>query len=160
MLCRSKIIFAPVRKLRANKFGDPTSMQPMPPSEAPKPRHYRSNTLRTTTESPVLEFLPAVRIASRTLVEVDSHVLNMLEPRRQLADPQMNIDETIGYYTFRSFANRPIGTPSEILWGKGEMLLLIFDEGIGNQSHPCRPGEKRFASSLSRNTASVLCTKS
>lgn len=41
----------------------------------------------------------------------------------------MSVDETIGYYTYRSFLNQPIGQPNDILWGEGELFLLISDEG-------------------------------
>lgn len=41
----------------------------------------------------------------------------------------MSIHECIGYYTYRSFLNRPIGTPNDILWGEGELLLHIADDG-------------------------------
>lgn len=41
----------------------------------------------------------------------------------------MSIDETIGYYTYRSFRNRPTGTPNDVLFGEGELLLFISDEG-------------------------------
>jgi hypothetical protein len=42
----------------------------------------------------------------------------------------MSIDEATGYYTYRSFLNRPVGAPNDILWGEGELFLLISDEGI------------------------------
>lgn len=41
----------------------------------------------------------------------------------------MNIDNIIGYFTYRSFRNQPIGTPNELLFGEGELLLFISDEG-------------------------------
>jgi hypothetical protein len=41
----------------------------------------------------------------------------------------MSIDEAVGYYTYRSFLNRPVGAPADILWGEGELLLFISDEG-------------------------------
>lgn len=41
----------------------------------------------------------------------------------------MNIDEAIGYYTYRSFLNRPVGSPNDILWGEAELFLLLSDEG-------------------------------
>lgn len=41
----------------------------------------------------------------------------------------MSIDETIGYYTYRSFLDEPVGTPDDLLFGEGELLLQISDEG-------------------------------
>ena len=41
----------------------------------------------------------------------------------------MSIHECIGYYTYRSFLDKPVGAPSDILWGEGELLLHISDEG-------------------------------
>lgn len=42
----------------------------------------------------------------------------------------MSVDEVIGYYTYRSFLDRPVGAPNDILWAEGELFLLISDEGI------------------------------
>jgi hypothetical protein len=60
----------------------------------------------------------------------------------------MGIDEVIGYYTYRSFLNRPLGAPNEILWGEGELLLFISDEGAvsGTLAFPVDAGaaEKSF----------------
>jgi hypothetical protein len=54
----------------------------------------------------------------------------------------MNIDEVIGYFTYRSFVNRPVGAPNDILWGEGELLLLISDEGAvtGTLAFPADQG--------------------
>lgn len=54
----------------------------------------------------------------------------------------MSIDEAIGYYTYRSFLNRPAGAPNEILWGEGELFLLISDEGVvtGTLAFPAEAG--------------------
>lgn len=54
----------------------------------------------------------------------------------------MNIDEAIGYYTYRSFLNRPVGAPNDILWGEAELLLLISDEGnvTGTLAFPSEAG--------------------
>jgi len=54
----------------------------------------------------------------------------------------MSIDETIGYYTYRSFLNRPVGAPNDILWGEGELFLLISDEGnvTGTLAFPAEAG--------------------
>ena len=52
------------------------------------------------------------------------------------------IDEAIGYYTYRSFLNRPVGAPNDILWGEGELFLLISDEGnvTGTLAFPAEAG--------------------
>lgn len=57
----------------------------------------------------------------------------------------MNIDEVIGYYTYRSFLNRPVGAPNDILWGEGELFLLISDEGsvTGTLAFPADSGTER-----------------
>lgn len=54
----------------------------------------------------------------------------------------MSIDEAIGYYTYRSFLNRPIGSPNDILWAEAELFLLISDEGIvsGTLAWPAQAG--------------------
>jgi hypothetical protein len=54
----------------------------------------------------------------------------------------MNIDEAIGYYTYRSFLNRPVGAPNDILWGEAELFLLISDEGnvTGTLAFPADTG--------------------
>jgi hypothetical protein len=54
----------------------------------------------------------------------------------------MSIDEAIGYYTYRSFLNRPVGAPNDILWGEGELFLLISDEGnvTGTLAFPVEAG--------------------
>jgi hypothetical protein len=61
----------------------------------------------------------------------------------------MSIDEAIGYYTYRSFLNRPVGAPHDILWGEGELFLLISDEGnvTGTLAFPAEAGggQKDFA---------------
>ena len=53
-----------------------------------------------------------------------------------------NIDEAIGYYTYRSFLNRPVGAPNDILWGEGELVLLISDDGnvTGTLAFPTEAG--------------------
>lgn len=58
----------------------------------------------------------------------------------------MSIDEVVGYYTYRSFLNRPAGEPNDILWGEGELLILISDEGTvtGTLAFPSEPGQKEF----------------
>ena len=60
----------------------------------------------------------------------------------------MNIDELIGYYTYRSFFNRPIGAPNDILFGEAELFLLLSDEGIvtGTLAFPAEAGagQKNF----------------
>lgn len=50
----------------------------------------------------------------------------------------MNINDLIGYFTYRSFLNNPDGSPNDILFGQGELLLFISDEGIisGTLSFP------------------------
>ena len=57
----------------------------------------------------------------------------------------MNIDEVVGYFTYRSFQNSPVGAPNDILWGEGELLLLITDEGIvtGTLAFPAEAGAPR-----------------
>ena len=52
------------------------------------------------------------------------------------------IDEAIGYYSYRSFLNRPVGAPNDILWGEGELFLLISDEGnvTGTLAFPAEAG--------------------
>ena len=57
----------------------------------------------------------------------------------------MNIDEVIGYYTYRSFLNRPVGAPNDILFGEGELFLLISDEGTvsGTLAFPVGAGAER-----------------
>jgi len=57
----------------------------------------------------------------------------------------MSIDEAIGYYTYRSFLNRPVGAPNDILWGEGEMFLLISDEGnvTGTLAFPAEAGAEQ-----------------
>lgn len=59
--------------------------------------------------------------------------------------PVMKIDEVIGYYTYRSFRNRPEGAPDDILWGEGELFLLISDEGglTGTLAFPADAGAQR-----------------
>ncbi len=54
----------------------------------------------------------------------------------------MIIAEAIGYYTYRSFLSHPFGTPNEILWGEGELFLLISDEGVvtGTLAFPAEAG--------------------
>lgn len=54
----------------------------------------------------------------------------------------MSIDEAIGYYTYRSFLNRPVGAPNDILWGEGELFLQISDEGnvTGTLAFPAEAG--------------------
>ena len=54
----------------------------------------------------------------------------------------MSIDEAVGYYTYRSFLNQPVGAPNDILWGDGELFLLISDEGTvtGTLAFPPDPG--------------------
>src|SRR5262245_1376491 len=54
----------------------------------------------------------------------------------------MSIDELIGYYTYRSFLNQPVGAPNDILWGEGELLLLISDDGTvtGTLAFPADAG--------------------
>ena len=47
----------------------------------------------------------------------------------------MHIDEVIGYFTYRSFRDQPVGTPDELLWGEGELFLLISD-GRYSKWHP------------------------
>jgi hypothetical protein len=53
-----------------------------------------------------------------------------------------SIDDVIGYYTYRSFLNRPVGEPNDILWGEGELFLLISDEGnvTGTLAFPAEAG--------------------
>ena len=57
----------------------------------------------------------------------------------------MSVDEAIGYYTYRSFLNRPVGVPNDILWGEGELFLLISDEGsvTGTLAFPADSGAAR-----------------
>jgi len=57
----------------------------------------------------------------------------------------MNIDEVFGYYTYRSFLNRPVGSPNDILFGEGELFLLISDEGTvsGTLAFPAAAGAER-----------------
>jgi hypothetical protein len=57
----------------------------------------------------------------------------------------MSIDEAIGYYTYRSFLNRAVGDPNDILWGEGELFLLISDEGIvtGTLAFPTEAGAQQ-----------------
>jgi len=54
----------------------------------------------------------------------------------------MIIDEAIGYYTYRSFRNQPVGAPNDILWGEGELFLLLSDEGTvtGTLAFPADAG--------------------
>jgi hypothetical protein len=56
----------------------------------------------------------------------------------------MNIDEAIGYYTYRSFRNEPVGAPNAILFADAEILLFISDDGAvsGTLSFPVRQGAK------------------
>ena len=56
----------------------------------------------------------------------------------------MSIDELIGYHTYRSFLNRPIGAPNDILWGEGELFLL--DSGAQSES---RRADDRAARGMS-----------
>lgn len=53
----------------------------------------------------------------------------------------MSIDEVVGY-TYRSFRNQPVGAPNDILWGDGELFLLISDEGTvtGTLAFPADAG--------------------
>jgi hypothetical protein len=57
----------------------------------------------------------------------------------------MTIDDAVGYYTYRSFLNRPAGSPADLLWGEGELLLLISDEGAvsGTLAFPADAGAER-----------------
>ena len=57
----------------------------------------------------------------------------------------MSIDEVIGYYTYRSFLNRPVGAPNDILFGEGELFLLISDEGnvTGTLAFPAESGAEQ-----------------
>src|SRR5262245_9889459 len=59
-----------------------------------------------------------------------------------------NIDEAVGYFTYRSFRNATTGAPDELLWGQGELFLLISDDGAvsGTLAFPADPGapEKDF----------------
>jgi hypothetical protein len=57
----------------------------------------------------------------------------------------MNIDEVIGTYTYRSFLNRPVGAPNDILWSEGELLLQVSDEGTvtGTLAFPADAGAGR-----------------
>lgn len=57
----------------------------------------------------------------------------------------MNIDDIIGYYTYRSFLNETGGTPDEILWGEGELLIFVTDDGriSGTLSFPSDPGAEQ-----------------
>jgi hypothetical protein len=54
----------------------------------------------------------------------------------------MTIDDVIGYYTYRSFLDQPVGAPNDILWGEGELFLLISDEGTvtGTLALPAEAG--------------------
>lgn len=60
----------------------------------------------------------------------------------------MPTQDAIGYYTYRSFQHRTTGEPNEILWGEGELFLLISDEGVvsGTLAFPadCGIPEKDF----------------
>lgn len=57
----------------------------------------------------------------------------------------MNVDDVVGYYTYRSFLDRVVGTPSDILWGEGELLLAISDEGqvTGTLAFPADAGAEQ-----------------
>jgi delta 1-pyrroline-5-carboxylate dehydrogenase len=57
----------------------------------------------------------------------------------------MNIDDIIGYFTYRSFQNQPVGSPNDILWGEGELVLFITDEGdvIGTLAFPAESGAEQ-----------------
>ncbi len=50
----------------------------------------------------------------------------------------MSVAELSGYFTYRSFLNRPTGAPNDILWAEAEILLLVSDEGTvtGSLSFP------------------------
>jgi hypothetical protein len=64
---------------------------------------------------------------------------------RQFVEIGMTIDDAVGYYTYRSFRNRPVGTPADILFGEGEMLLFISDEGAvsGTLAFPAEAGAEQ-----------------
>ncbi len=44
----------------------------------------------------------------------------------------MNGTNLTGYYSYRSFLNNPTGEPNDILFGAGELLIFINDEGSVN----------------------------
>lgn len=54
----------------------------------------------------------------------------------------MSIDDIAGYFTYRSFRNRPVGEPNALLFGEGELLLFLTDEGAvtGTLSFPADAG--------------------
>jgi hypothetical protein len=56
----------------------------------------------------------------------------------------VSIDEVIGYFTYRSFRNEPVGAPNDILWGEAELFLLISDEGAvtGTLAFPAEAGSE------------------
>lgn len=53
----------------------------------------------------------------------------------------MRFNELIGYYTYRSFLNKVDGQPDDLLWGQGELLILISEDGniSGTLSFPHDP---------------------
>ena len=54
----------------------------------------------------------------------------------------MSIDDIAGYFTYRSFRNQPVGEPNDILFGEGELLLFITDDGgvTGTLAFPADAG--------------------
>jgi len=57
----------------------------------------------------------------------------------------MSTHDLAGYYTYRSFLNRPTGRPEELLWGEGELLLFVDEEGSvsGTLAFPADAGERQ-----------------
>jgi hypothetical protein len=54
----------------------------------------------------------------------------------------VSIDNIVGYFTYRSFRNQPVGDPNDILFGEGELLLFITDDGAvtGTLAFPADAG--------------------
>jgi hypothetical protein len=59
----------------------------------------------------------------------------------------MSIDEAIGYYTYRSFLNRPVGAPNDILFGSRSSAGISRTRRFGpTMSWTSRTGRARTSS--------------
>lgn len=56
----------------------------------------------------------------------------------------MAADDITGYYTYRSFRNDPVGDPNDVLFGEGELLIFIADDGTvtGTLAFPADAGSE------------------
>lgn len=54
----------------------------------------------------------------------------------------MDIADIVGYFTYRSFLNQPVGEPNDILFGEGELLVFSTEDGAvtGTLSFPADAG--------------------